>query len=29
VLRRMDRHQMKKTARLAPLQSWTEPQSLA
>ncbi|MBL8908610.1 MAG: pyruvate kinase [Rhizobiales bacterium] len=29
VLRRMDRHQIKKTARLTPLQSWAEPQTLA
>ena len=28
VLRRMDRHQHKKAARLAPLGSWTEPQTL-
>jgi pyruvate kinase len=28
VLRRMDRHQTKKTARLTPLQSWAEPQTL-
>lgn len=28
VLRRMDRHQYKKAARLAPLGSWTEPQTL-
>lgn len=28
ILRRMDRHQMKKTARLTPLQSWAEPQTL-
>ena len=28
VLRRMDRHQHKKAARLAPLRSWTEPQTL-
>lgn len=28
ILRRMDRHQLKKTARLIPLQSWAEPQSL-
>ena len=29
ILRRMDRHQTKKTARLSPLQSWQEPQALA
>jgi pyruvate kinase len=28
ILRRMDRHQFKKTARLGPLQSWQEPQRL-
>jgi pyruvate kinase len=28
VLRRMDRHQTKKTARLTPLQSWAEPQTM-
>jgi pyruvate kinase len=28
VLRRMDRHQQKKTARLSPLRSWNEPQVL-
>jgi pyruvate kinase len=28
VLRRMDRHQHKKAARLAPLGSWSQPQTL-
>ena len=28
VLRRMDRHQLKKSPRLAPLGSWSEPQTL-
>jgi pyruvate kinase len=29
VLRRMDRHQHKKSPRLAPLASWADPQTLA
>lgn len=29
ILRRMDRHQIKKTPQLAPLNSWREPQTLA
>jgi pyruvate kinase len=28
VLRRMDRHQSKKTPRLAPLRAWSDPQGL-
>lgn len=29
ILRRMDRHQHKKSSRLGPLQSWSEPQTLS